>query len=156
MAVHTAVAFVVMGLTVLLWAWDAAHRRNVSLSNWLPIVSSVTLMVMISFVTSVSLAQLRSSFDWQKHTYEVLLSAQTLLGNITDIQRGMHGYALTGDRGALEPYRNGVLNAPKQLAELKVLTRDNASQLLRVDRLATDLADVIAYAQQLLVARDSQ
>lgn len=155
MAAHAAAAFVVLGLTLLLWAWVTAQRRNVNLSSWLPIVSSVTLMAMVAFVTYVSVAQLKTSVDWRRHTYEVLLSTQTLLGNLTDIQRGMHGYALTGEPSLLEQFRNGVNNAPKQLAELKVLTRDNPSQVSRLNKLSTHLSDVLAYAQQLLNGLDS-
>ena len=113
-------------------------------------------MAMVAFATSVSLAHLKGTFDWRKHTYEVLLSVQALLGNLTDIQRGMHGYVVNGEVGALGPFKNGIDNAPKQLAELKALTRDNLSQIPRLAKVGTELTEVLAYAQALGNDRDSR
>jgi PAS domain S-box-containing protein len=138
------------------WAWEAARRRSFDLLRWLPIAGSVTLMAMVAFVSSVSLSQLKTSLDWRTHTYEVLLGADTLLGDITDTQRGMRGYALSGQPIALAPYLRGSGDAPHQLDRLKALTADNPSQQQHLQKLSTDFADVLAYARRVLRDRDSQ
>jgi PAS domain S-box-containing protein len=156
MALHTAMAFLMLSLALLRWAWEAARRHNVDLLRWVPITGSATLMAMVAFVSSVSLAQLRSSLDWRTHTYSVLLSADALLGDLADAQRGMRAYAMTGTPVTLGPYQSGVRDAPLQFAQLRVLTQDNPAQQRRIDTLARDFDEVVAYAQQLLHARDSQ
>ena len=156
MAFPTAAALLILSLALLVWAWEAAQRRNFDLMRWLPIAGSVTLMAMVAFVASISLSQLKSALDWRSHTYEVLLCADTLLGNLTDTQRGMRGYALSGQPIALVPYRSGIQEAPRELARLKAQTVDNPSQQERLQQLSADLAAVLAYARQLLDARESK
>jgi PAS domain S-box-containing protein len=156
MAIHTAGALLFLSGALLAWAWEAAQRRNFHLLRWLPIAGSVTLMAMVAFVASVSLSQLKSALDWRNHTYDVLLGADTLLGNLTDTQRGMRGYALSGQSIALVPYLNAIHEAPRQLARLQALTVDNPSQQQRLQTLSSDLAAVLSYARRLLQARDSQ
>jgi PAS domain S-box-containing protein len=156
MAFHTAAAFQILSLALLVWAWEAAQRRNFDLLRWLPIAGSVTLMTMVAFVASISLSQLKTSLDWRAHTYEVLFGADTLLGNLTDTQRGMRGYALSGLPIALVRYNSGIQEAPRQLARLQELTVDNPSQTERLQQLSADLAAVLAYARQLLDARESK
>ncbi len=155
MAAHTAAALLILSVSFLEWTRQTAHRRNFDLTGSLPIVGSVTLMTMVAFVSCVSMAHLKNSDDWRNHTYEVLFSAQALLGEIADIQRGARGYVLTGQREALEPYWTGIKDAPLKLAELRALTRDNASHKPRLDRLAADIADLSSYARRLIKTRDS-
>jgi PAS domain S-box-containing protein len=155
MAAPTAAALLILSISFLEWARLTAQRRNFDLTGWLPIVGSVTLMTMVAFVSCVSMVHLKNFDDWRNHTYEVLLSAQTVLGEIADIQRGAGGYVLTGQREALEPYWTGIKDVPLKLAELRALTRDNASHNPQLDRLATDVADLSSYAKRLIKMRES-
>jgi PAS domain S-box-containing protein len=155
-ATHTAAAFLLLSLTLLGWARQAARKQDVNFMGWLPIVSAVTLMAVIASVSIASLTQLESAYEWRIHTDDVLLGAQTLLGDLAESQSGMRNYALTGEPGALESYRRAVVDAPQQLSVLRVLTRDNPSQLLRLDKLAGDSSAVLVNAKRLLNSRDSQ
>jgi PAS domain S-box-containing protein len=122
--------------------------------RWLPIAGSVTLMVMVAVVSAASLAQLKQSIYWRKHTYEVLISAEAMFSGIIDSQRGMRGYVLTGDAAALETYHKGLQELPRQLADLRILTRDNPVQQRSTERLSGDLLDVTSYSRRLLETRD--
>ena len=156
MSIYTAGAFLTLSVALLAWAWGVAQRSNFNFLRWLPVSGSVTLMAMIAFVSSVSLAQLKKSLDWRTHTYEVLLATDALRTDFADTFRGARSYAMGGEAVALEPYRNGVQKAPPQFARLRALTLDNPSQQRRLERLALDYADVLAYAKQLLDTREAR
>ncbi len=156
MAVHTATAFLVLGTGLIVWAWQAARRVNYDFLRWLPVTGSVTLMVMIALISSVSFFQLKNSTSWKQHTYDVLGTAQAFLGDIFDIQRGMRGYAMTGSPATLETHQKGMTNAPKDLAQLIWLTRDNSTQQANLKPVAIDLDKVMAYARRLIELRQTQ
>jgi hypothetical protein len=50
--------------------------------RWLPVIGSVTLMLMISLVAAVSFSQLKTSNFWREHSYEVLATAETFLSDL--------------------------------------------------------------------------
>jgi PAS domain S-box-containing protein len=156
MSLYTAIALLILSGALLGWAWEAAQRRNFDLLRWLPVAGSVTLMAMVAFVSSVSLAQLKKSLDWRTHTYQVLLEADALRTDFADTLRGARGYAMGGQPLALTVYRTGVQKAPAQLARLKAFTQDNPSQRQRIAILTADFADVLSYAKRVLDVGESQ
>jgi PAS domain S-box-containing protein len=155
-AMHTAAALLILSAALLGWVRQAAHKQDVNFLGWLPIVSSVTLLAVLTSVSIASLTQLESAYSWRIHTYDVLVGAQTLLGDLANTRSGMLNYALTGEPGALESYRRAVDHAPQQLSALRVLTRDNSSQQLRLDKLASDVTAVFLNSQRLINPHDSQ
>jgi PAS domain S-box-containing protein len=96
----------------------------------------------------------KSSFEWSKHGYTVLLHANTVFADITDIQR-VREYVLTGNPRALEPFFAGFKNAPLELTELRAMTADNVRQIPQLDNLAADITGITAYVKRLIDARDS-
>src|SRR6201999_3008016 len=88
MAIHTAGAFLVLGAGLLAWTYQTARNSGFNFLRWLPVTGSLTLMVMIAFVSTISFEQLKSASDWRKHTYDVLVKAQTFLGDLFEAQRG--------------------------------------------------------------------
>src|SRR6266446_3396241 len=48
--------------------------------RWLPMMGSVTLMVVVSIVSACSFSQLKTANSWREDTYKVLAAAQTLDG----------------------------------------------------------------------------
>jgi PAS domain S-box-containing protein len=156
MAPHTAAAFLALSLTLLEWTRQSARAQKLDLLAWLPVIASVTMMSMVAFVSTVSLAHVRSSFEWSRHSYIVLLNAHALFVDITDIQRGARDYVLTGKPEVLEPYAAGVKNAALQLAELRTITVDNVAQIPWLNRLAADITHMSAHAGRLIELRDSQ
>ncbi|MEP6670851.1 MAG: CHASE3 domain-containing protein [Chthoniobacter sp.] len=146
MAFPTAVAFAILGAGMLLWCWQTAKRHDHSFVQWVPIAASATLIVMVGVISAATVTSLRRSLDWRRHTYEVLLVAQSLVVSVTDIQAGMQGYALTGQPVARAPYDLGAHTAPRQLAQLVQLTHDNPAQQRRLEELTADLTNLLSYA----------
>jgi signal transduction histidine kinase len=126
-----------------------------TLRRWLPAAASVIVMGVVALGASLSQSQLENAVNWDRHTYEVLLTVQALFSQIQDEQRGARRYALLDQKESLETYRLGASQAPPTLAQLMELTRDNRSQQERIDGLRTDMQRLSDYAQRLIVAHDS-
>jgi len=156
MALHTAVTFLVLSAGLLIWAWQVVDRVNLNFYRWLPLTGSVTLMVMIVIISTVNFFELKNSNAWRDHSYEVLASAQTFLGNLFGIQRGARNYILTGQSTALASYQDGVKAATHQLSHLKLLTGDNPDQQKRLESIAFDLDEVIAFSSQRINVRNAE
>jgi signal transduction histidine kinase/CheY-like chemotaxis protein len=121
--------------------------------RWLPVAGSVTLMILISALSTVSFSQLRTSNFWRDHSYEVLVTAQTFLGDLFRIRGDARNYVITGQPFALKSFQESV--DTQQLTQLKLLTRDNPEQEERLRSIGSDLDEVIAYSQQLVETRDT-
>jgi PAS domain S-box-containing protein len=126
--------------------------------GWLPIVSAVTLLVVIASVSIASLTQLAECICVaHMHTDDVLLGAHTLLADLADIARA--ACATTRWPATSAPSRAtgaAVEHAPRQLSALRALTRDNFSQVPRLDKIANDITAIFINAKRLLNARNSE
>jgi signal transduction histidine kinase/CheY-like chemotaxis protein len=156
MAVPTAVGFFVLALSSGVWAWRAGTPQGIDIGRWLPATASVTVMGMVALGSAISQAQLQNAVNWGKHTYDVLLTVQSLFSQIQDEQRGVRRYALLDQKESLETYRSGATMAPQTLAELETLTRDNPPQANRVKDLSIDMRQLHAYAELLIAKHDSE
>ena len=73
--------------------------------------------------------------DLFEHTQEVLRTNDNTFLDLLDIEAGSRGYVLTGDAVFLEPIKIAIARINSNLSILTKLTRDNPSQLLRIDTL---------------------
>jgi CHASE3 domain sensor protein len=156
MAVNTAVAFLILGGGLLAWSWQTARRENFNFLRWMPVTGSVTLMVMIAFVSAVNTAELRNATFWRQHTIEVILDAQSFEENLIDLQRGARGYVTAGDTNALASYQSTLKLEPEQFNQLVKLTSDNPVQQRRLKDLAAAMANVFSYDRRVIALYDRQ
>ena len=156
MATHTACGLLLLGLSLLTWTLQMSRRKRVDLAHWLPLTGSITLMTVVALLAVVSLRELKSSYNSRKDAYDTLVGTQVLLGALTDTQRGMQGYVLTGRSEALDVYHQGITAMPQAVAELAILTRNNAALQSRIGHLSADFHRVMSYSKQLIALRDSQ
>ena len=155
MAVQTTVVFFVLALALGGWAWRSGGPLGIDLARWLPATASVTVMGMVALGSAISQAQLETAVNWGKHTYEVLLTAQALFSDLQDEQRGVRRYALLDQKESLDTFKTAAAQAPRTLAGLIELTRDNPPQQVRIKALSRDMQELQAFAQQLIVAHDT-
>lgn len=156
MAVHTAAAMFLLGTALLAWTWEVSRRQRINLARWLPLAGAVTLMAAVALLAVVSLRELRNSYRARKSSYETLVAVQALLGDLTDVTRGMNSYVLTGQREALIQFQRGVDAIPSQLAALSALALGSDAPAHLQQPLAADLDGVIDYAQRLIRLRDTR
>src|ERR1700719_3661258 len=96
--------------------------------RWLPMIGSVTFMIVVSVVSAFSFSQFNTADSWREHTYIVLTAAQTFLNDLFRIQQDSRNYVFTGQAAVLKTFQQSVDGAAQQLSELKRLTRDNPGQ----------------------------
>lgn len=155
MALHTAAGLGVLGVALLAWARELSARHEINLARWLPLAGTVSLMAVVALLGIVSLRELKNSYHARRNTYEALVGAQRLLGDLMDTLRGLRAYVLSGESQALGPYRSGIDDIPRTLSALAVLVRDDVGEQRLEQPLAADLDHVIAYSQRLIAVRDS-
>jgi CHASE3 domain sensor protein len=150
MAVNTSVVFLVIGTGLVVWSWHLASGTGSNLVRWLPVVGSVTLMIMVTVVSAVIIGNLGRATYWRRHTIEVILGAQAFEENTTDMQRELEGYVTLGDAGALAAYKKGLGREPQLFSELEALTGDNPAQQRRLRGLSVAMDDMLAYDRNTL------
>jgi PAS domain S-box-containing protein len=90
------------------------------------------------------------------HTFEVITTARSLDRAIQDAERGQRGYLITANPAYLEPYHQGVREAPILLAKLKTLTADSPAQQARVPDLESQLNGRLAELRRTVEVRDRE
>lgn len=88
------------------------------------------------------------------HTHKVILTATNFYSHMKDAETGQRGFLLTLEEGYLTPYYQGVELSNQALAQLRLLTRDNPDQQVKLSRLQSysrskleELALTIEYAK---------
>ncbi len=126
--------------------------------------AAALVFIVLAIVTGVLLAgALRNSsrqteaVQWERHTFQVLMTSQAVLSALQDAEAGQRGYLITGDAGYLEPFRRGSAAARTELAKLRSLTRDNPGQQQNLTQLGGLVDQRLAILQAgLQLARTGQ
>ena len=63
----------------------------------------VALLGLLAVVLVVEILSLSSALRWVDHAEEVIADSRELMRNMTDMETGIRGYSLTGDRAFLDP-----------------------------------------------------
>ena len=79
--------------------------------------------------------QVQETVDWVDHTSKVLAAASALLANAVDMETGMRGYLLAGDKEFLEPYNGGKAAFFKDIVALQQTVSDNPPQVERLKKM---------------------
>ena len=90
----------------------------------------------------------RVADGWKQHSYEVLSQTQKLSIALQDAEIGSRGYLLTGDEQFLAQFNQGANLAPREIAVLKRMTRDNATQQNNIGELAPILERRLAILRE--------
>jgi signal transduction histidine kinase/DNA-binding response OmpR family regulator len=91
----------------------------------------VLILVLIAFAVIKSAAGEREEQGWVIHTYEVMDSLHTVMGDALDAETGQRGYLLTRKVSFLKPYREAQARFNRDLNRFQILTADNPDQQKR-------------------------
>ena len=83
--------------------------------------ATLLLMVCVSGVSFLTTNRLVKAYADSSRSHEALLELERFLSSLKDVETGVRGYALTGDRRFLGPYEAGLISVGKSSAELKNL-----------------------------------
>src|SRR5204863_8726758 len=120
------------------WGLDRATVRARRLL--LAVAASFGLLVIAGAAAIVLALQAAGAEGWVTHTLEVRQLNEAVFARIQDATLGERGYLITEDRRYLAQFEAAKSDAPKLLAQLADLTRDNEEAQRRVGdlRRATD------------------
>ena len=107
-----------------------------------------TTLVLAGVVSFRAVAGAIREGEWVAHTLQAKESLKGLSGALADAETGRRGYALTGDERYLAPYRAARARAEAGLQVLAELTRDNALQRERLERLRPAIGARLALLEQ--------
>jgi PAS domain S-box-containing protein len=110
----------------------------------------VVLLVLLAVTLLVEILTLTSSLKWVDHAEQVISNSRQLMRYMVDMETGVRGYHLTGDRSFLEPYEAAKPRVPEQLALLLKLTADDPGQQHRIREIQDLDLRWINYADALL------
>jgi PAS domain S-box-containing protein len=93
------------------------------------------MLLLISLLSAWTLRQVSASDFWVDHTQEVIRYNQQLLSNAKEAESAERGYIITGDPSYLSSYHSAAQKVPQNIAKVRELTADNATQQLRLNAL---------------------
>lgn len=106
------------------------HKNNIVFVGGL--CAAVLFFLISGYVSYSRIRIVQENAAWVAHTYEVLVSIDTLLSLIKDAETGQRGYVVTGKEEYLEPYNSALLKIENQIEKIKTLTDDNPLQQERI------------------------
>ena len=94
----------------------------------------VLLLVLLAAILTGEILLLGWSLRWVDHSDQVLSAARQLQRQIVEMETALRGYYLTGDDSFLNAYNDAKSKVNEQAQPLDSLTRDNAAQQERLQR----------------------
>jgi PAS domain S-box-containing protein len=149
MALHTTIAFVVLGLGQIRWGSAEWQKHLGGRGKSLPFfISGGAIMVVLSAVVYVSSESEKTTAEWVHHTDKVIETLGQIGEAIAFAESAQRGYVLSGDDEFLEGYAQRCHDIPGQVALLGRLVADNPAHLVRVPALAGALQRKIAFMDE--------
>jgi len=110
----------------------------------------VILLVLLAVTLLVEIISLTNSLRWVDHAEQVISNARQLMRYMVDMETGIRGYHLTGDKSFLEPYNAAKTRVPEQQALLLKLSAENPEQYRRFQEMRELDRQWIEYSESLL------
>src|SRR5208282_563918 len=110
----------------------------------------VVLLMLLAATLLVEILTLTSSLKWVDHAEQVISNSRQLMRYMVDMETGVRGYHLTGDKSFLEPYDAAKARVPEQQTLLLRLTAENPGQQRRFKEVQELDSRWIDYAEALL------
>ena len=102
---------------------------------------------------SLSVGTLARNAATVAHSWQVVQQVERAMSSITDAETGERGFLISGSDTYLEPYTNARRSLPAELARLKSLTSDNASQQVRIGELQVAIDQRLNALEQAIAKR---
>src|SRR5215469_11082080 len=109
----------------------------------------VALLVLLAVLLTVEILSLTSSLRWVDHAEEVIANSRLLMRYMTEMETGIRGYYLTGDRRFLDPFVSARPGVFQELDLLQRLTADEPDAQQRLSEVRQLDLRWMDYADQL-------
>jgi PAS domain S-box-containing protein len=128
---------------------DAPLRRSVTVG----LLVAVLLVGFLGFFTWREIRHATQEADWVTHTHDVLLTLESSLRDVLDVETGARGFAATGQEEFLAPFDSGRRALDYDLHSLQSLTSDNASRKGQLGTLKLEAAAALVVAERMVNIR---
>ncbi|WP_184334630.1 response regulator [Povalibacter uvarum] len=118
-------------------------------------ILAILAMLLIGYVTYVSLQNRTESRERVARTLEVVSNLQQLQARVINAETGQRGYMLVGETTYLEPYSAAIAEIPTDLRRLRGMLQDNPRQLERLEALKTLIEGKLAELSQTIQLRQN-
>jgi methyl-accepting chemotaxis protein len=95
----------------------------------------VIILVVLASIAYYNSTKMLKTNELNIRSYQMLEQTHGMLESLSSIQTGTRGYALTAQETMLEPMQAGKAAFLSRMERVKVLTADNPTQQMRLDRL---------------------
>jgi signal transduction histidine kinase/DNA-binding response OmpR family regulator/CHASE3 domain sensor protein len=119
--------------------------RNVAMPLGMGVLSALVFVGIIAYLINV--------LSWVEHSEQVIGDANEISRMSADMEAGMRGYLLSGDREFLSPYTDAKNKIDGEINALARTVEDNFSQLDRVRRMRTAQREWQLYAEEAIAQR---
>jgi signal transduction histidine kinase len=136
------------GITGLSAVTAPSYGLRLRLAAAALVVAAAAIVACIALVIAVS--GLRKADGRTRHSEQVSASVNRLERLVLDLETGQRGFALTHDRRFLEPWRAGLIAAPREAKRLSALVADNPTQKRRATQVAASIDSYIAFSKKLV------
>jgi signal transduction histidine kinase len=122
-------------------------RPPVSLQSRLIAASAVLALLVIGVfaVLILAVSAARTATREETRSRQLTTSALRLQKLVLDVQNGVRGYAISGDKRFLDPYREAVRDLPEQQKQFEALASGQPRQKGRAHELNGMIVDYVTY-----------
>jgi PAS domain S-box-containing protein len=151
MPAHTVVAFTLLGLACLTFAWRTAGLR-LAIGRWrlAGFVVALAIVVALGVVSYKSVQRLAETAAGVRHAIEVLAKLQGVRSDVAKSQIAVRGFVITGQEELLVPHQEGLARLEDDELSLRKLTADNPAQQARLAALEELIRQRAALSAQTL------
>jgi PAS domain S-box-containing protein len=115
--------------------------------------AAVLILIIVGAISYRAIAVSSASDQWVDHTHSVIANLHDLLAALLTVESTCGEDVLSGDEAFLAEYKPGVLHTQAELATLRELTSDNASQQSGLSNLEPIAASKIQLAKKVIAVR---
>ena len=104
----------------------------------MPIIGFCAALAILAGMSAVSYLSVQGFAEragWVEHTQTVLRETEAVLSDLKDVETGVRGYLISGQKSFLSPYFETLASIPTHLYRLKQLTADNDEQQKQIRNL---------------------
>src|SRR5262245_55551201 len=117
------------------------RMRRLNTRFYIAAVVFAVVLIVIRLGIVVSNNQLRDASELSEHSQQVLAASDAAQRLTLDLETGLRGWQLTGDREFLQPTNEALTELPARLRQLQSLVADDAAQSARVRELRGEIDD---------------
>lgn len=131
------------------------NQERIRAGLWGIVTLPVIALALVAGMLMWQLARMTEANSQVAHSDRVISETDRAMGLLVDMETGVRGYLLTGERLFLEPYRVGSRDLDPVLSLVQSLVHDNPAQTATLEALRHGVADWRRYAERTMASEPS-